>query len=111
MDEHDIRLWRVFHYYVQKAMDECDITQLERLAINETSSKSGHHYVTLFVDIDTKRVLFATEGKGSEGLKIFQAFLIEKGVKPSQVKEVCSDMSAALYSWHRRTVTSCSYYV
>ncbi|WP_251529128.1 helix-turn-helix domain-containing protein [Metabacillus litoralis] len=61
--EHDTRLWRVFHYYVKQAMDKQDFSSVKRIAIDETSVRKGHNYVTLFVDIDTKRVLFATEGK------------------------------------------------
>ncbi|WKB36560.1 ISL3 family transposase [Terrilactibacillus sp. S3-3] len=96
--EHDTRLWRVFHYYVQKGMDACDISHVERVAIDETSSKRGHQYVTLFVDLETKRVLLAVEGKGAEGLRSFKDFLKEKGVEPSQIKEVCCDMSPAFIS-------------
>lgn len=95
VSEHDTRLWRVFHYYVDKAMSELDLSTVQRIAIDETSSKRGHQYVTLFVDIDTKRVLFAIEGKGSDGLKKFKTFLEEKGVEPRQIKEVCCDMSPA----------------
>lgn len=78
--EHDTRLWRVFHYYVDKAMDELDISAVERIAIDETSAKRGHQYVTLFVDIDTKRVLFATEGKGADVFNTFKGFLLKRSI-------------------------------
>jgi len=96
--EHDTRLWRVFHYYVQEAMDQLDLSSVKRIAIDETSSKRGHNYVTLFVDVDTKRVLFATEGKGADGLHTFKDFLETKGIKANQIKEVCSDMSPSFIS-------------
>ncbi|WP_197256926.1 transposase family protein [Paenibacillus dendritiformis] len=38
--EHDTRMWRIFHYYVDKAMSELDVTSVKRIAIDETSSKS-----------------------------------------------------------------------
>ncbi|MFC4023514.1 helix-turn-helix domain-containing protein [Oceanobacillus longus] len=66
--EHDTRLWRVFKYYVYKAMENIDISNVSRIAMDETSRRKGHKYVTLFVDSDTKRLLFATLGKGSEVL-------------------------------------------
>ena len=93
--EHDTRLWRVFHYYVKRAMNELDFTQVKRMAIDETSSRRGHQYVTLFVDMDTKRVMFATEGKGTEVLKVLQTFLEANKIDPSQIKEFCCDMSPA----------------
>jgi transposase len=93
--EHDTRLWRVFHYYVQRAMNEMDISSVKRIAIDETSSRKGHDYITLFVDVDTKRVLFATEGKDASVLETFKHYLEEQGVSPSQIEECCCDMSPA----------------
>ena len=93
--EHDTRLWRVFHYYVDRAMNQMDFSKTSRMAIDETSSRRGHEYVTLFVDIDTKTVMFVTEGKGSQVLKAFSGFLKEKEINPENISEVCSDMSPA----------------
>lgn len=93
--EHDTRLWRVFHYYVDRAMNQMDFSKTSRMAIDETSSRRGHEYVTLFVDIDTKKVMFATEGKGSLVLKAFSGFLHEKKINSENICEVCSDMSPA----------------
>lgn len=93
--EHDTRLWRIFHYYVERAMKEMDMTGVKRIALDETSSRRGHEYVTLFVDIDTKRVLLATEGKGSAGLSTFKQFVTGRGIGPTQIEEACCDMSAA----------------
>jgi transposase len=93
--EHDTRLWRVFHYYVDRAMNQMDFSKTSRMAIDETSSRRGHEYVTLFVDIDTKKVMFATEGKGSQVVKAFSGFLQEKKINPENISEVCSDMSPA----------------
>lgn|GEM_PF-1278655 len=33
-----------------------------RLGVNETSTRKGHHYVTLGVDLDAGRVIHVTEG-------------------------------------------------
>lgn len=93
--EHDTRLWRVFHYYVNRAMNELDFSSVKRIAIDETSARKGHDYITLFVDIDSKRILFATEGKDSNVLKKFKQFLEEKGIDFENITEVCSDMSPA----------------
>jgi len=49
-------------------MDELDLTRVKRIGIDETSSHRGHRYITLFVDADTKTVIFATEGKGMDTL-------------------------------------------
>jgi transposase len=93
--EHDTRLWRVFHYYVERAMNQMDFSTTSRIAVDETSSRRGHKYVSLIVDIDTKKVMFATEGKDSSVLKKFSSFLHEKGNHSENIKDVCSDMSPA----------------
>ncbi|MEX2104073.1 MAG: ISL3 family transposase, partial [Bacilli bacterium] len=93
--EHDTRLWRIFHYYVNRAMNNLDFTKVKRIAMDETSSKRGHQYVTLFLDVDTKKVLFATEGKSADSLLVFKYFLKEKGLSTDQIEEFCCDMSPA----------------
>lgn len=93
--EHDTRLWRIFHHYVDQAMTELDISKVKRVAIDETSSRRGHRYITLFVDVDTKIVLFAVEGKGKESLEQFKDHLASKGVDAGQIGEICCDMSPA----------------
>ena len=60
--EHDTRLWRVVHYYVDQARARADAAGVTRVAIDETAARRGHDYISLFVDIDQARVLFATEG-------------------------------------------------
>jgi transposase len=93
--EHDTRMWRIFHHYVDQAMAELDLTSVRRIAVDETSSRRGHRYITLFVDVDTKTVLFATEGKGKDTLARFKQHLQGKGVEMAQIQEICCDMSVA----------------
>ncbi len=64
--EHDTRLWRVVHHYVEQARARTDASEATRLAIDETAARRGHDYITLFVDIDRARVLFATEGRAAK---------------------------------------------
>ncbi len=61
--EHDTRLWRVIHHYVARARARADFAAVTRVACDETAARRGHDYITLFVDLDRARVLFATEGK------------------------------------------------
>jgi len=96
--EHDTRLWRVFTHYVDKAMENMDISNVTRVAMDETSRARGHKYVTFFIDVDTKRLIFATTGKGADVLQEFCLFLDSKGVPRSQIKEFCCDMSPSFIS-------------
>lgn len=93
--EHDTRLWRIIHHHVDEARGARDDSDVRRLSIDETSSRRGHEYVSLFVDIDKRRVLFATEGKDSSTVERFREDMIDHAGDPDQIKEVCVDMSAA----------------
>jgi transposase len=66
-----------------------------RVAIDETAARRGHDYITLFVDIDQARVVFATDGKDAETVAAFADDLATHGGDPNAVAEVCIDMSPA----------------
>jgi transposase len=98
INEHDTRLWRVLHHYVDSARDNADYSEVRQVGIDETSSKRGHNYVSLFVDLEGPKVLFVTEGKDASTVERFKQDLIEHNGTPENIKEVCSDMSPAFIS-------------
>jgi transposase len=102
--EHDTRLWRVLHHYVDDARERLDAADVTRVAIDETAAQRGHNYVTLCVDIDQARVLFATEGKDASTVAAFAGDLIEHGGDPEAVSEVCIDMSPAFIAGARASL-------
>jgi transposase len=93
--EHDTRLWRVIHHYVEQARTCADASALTRVAIDETAARRGHDYITLFVDIDEARVVHVTEGKDAATVAAFADDLIEHGGDPEAIGEVRIDMSPA----------------
>ncbi|MGH7211425.1 MAG: ISL3 family transposase, partial [Acetobacteraceae bacterium] len=93
--EHDTRLWRVVHHYVDQARARADASGVTQVAIDETAARRGHDYVTLFVDIDQARVLFATEGRDANTIAAFADDLAAHGGDPEAIGEVCIDMSPA----------------
>ena len=78
---------------VEQARARADASDVNRLAIDETAARRGHDYITLFVDIDRARVLFATEGRAAETVAAFADDLAAHGGDPDAVSEVCIDMS------------------
>lgn len=98
VNEHDTRIWRILNHYVDKARDNADHSQVKAVGMDETSRRRGHKYVSLFVDLENKRVLFATNGKDASTVKRFKQDLIEHGGNPDTVNEVCCDMSPAFIS-------------
>jgi transposase len=95
VDEHDTRLWRIVRGYVERAYAEKSFSETEKVGVDETSSKKGHNYVTIFADMDTKEVLFATEGKDGETLTVFTKELPKHDGNASNIKEIAMDMSPA----------------
>lgn len=93
--EHDTRLWRVLHHYVEQARAEADFAPVRRVGVDETAARRGHSYITLFVDLDEARVLFATPGKDSQTVRAFTTDLARHGGAADRVQEVACDMSPA----------------
>lgn len=93
--EHDTRLWRIVHFYVNKALSEQDLSSVTCIAVDETSSRRGHNYVTLVLDSDERKVIFATQGKSSDTIQAFREHLEQHQGEPNHIVEYCSDMSAA----------------
>ena len=96
----DKRLWRIIKHYVNQAIKELDLSDLQAVALDETKSRRGHRYVTVFIDLDRHEhpVVFATPGKGKNTLKAFKKHLDEHGGKAANILEVVSDMSGAFIS-------------
>ncbi len=93
--EHDTRLWRIIHHYVDKGRDAADYSTVREVGFDETSSKRGHDYVSLFVDLAGPNILFATPGKDSSTVKRFKEDLINHGGSEENIKQMCCDMSPA----------------
>jgi len=95
--ERDKRLWRIIQHYVGKALVSLDLSKLEAFGFDETASKRGHNYVTVFVDMkrSTQSVVFATPGKGKQCVKDFKGWLEAHGGRADKVMEVVCDMSPA----------------
>ena len=93
LGEHDTRIWRIIDHYVEKARSIVDFSEVKRLGVDETSAKRGHNYITLFHDMDERRLLFATAGKDHTTIEDFVSdFRLHNGL-PEKISCVCIDMS------------------
>lgn len=92
------RLWNVFSYWLELAHESDKIEDLTKVGFDETSTKKGHNYITTCVDLDERRVLFASEGKGADNIKIAVEYLESKSVDIKNIDQVCIDMSPSFIS-------------
>jgi transposase len=93
----DKRLWRIVDHYVRRAVAALYLGSVRAVGLDETASKRGHNYVTVFIDMDRrdKPVIFVTPGKGKACVAEFRAFMLSHGGEPTIVAEVVCDMSPA----------------
>lgn len=93
--EHDTRLWRVLHHYVERARAARSDAAVRTVGIDETSARRGHDYISLFADLGAPRVLYATEGRDHATVQRFAEDLIAHRGDPEAIRDVCCDMSPA----------------
>ena len=92
VDEYDTRLWRFIKHYVDEARSREDYSDVTAIGIDETSKK-GHKYVTVVVDLNQRKVIYVTNGKDAATVDRFaEDFKAHKGDADS-VKIVTCDMS------------------
>lgn len=92
------RIWRVFHHWVSKARARIDLSGVQRIGIDETSSRKGHNYITNFVDFDTRELIYSTEGKGEASIESFVKELESRGGDRKNIEVVSMDMSPSFIS-------------
>jgi len=80
---------------VAEARKHEDHLDVHRIGVDETSRKRGHKYVSIVADLDRSKVIFVTEGKGSEVIGKFSNDFHDHNGDPDGVREVCCDMSPA----------------
>ena len=91
----DEKVWRMLHKYVDEARTFENFSEVTKIGLDETSKKKRHDYVTLFVNLDKRKVIYVTEGKGSKTVVDFCEDLTEHNGNPESITDVSSDMSPA----------------
>ena len=96
-------LVRILRHWVGKAVEEDDLEGVTELAIDETSFKRGHSYVTVVIDATERRVIDVEPGRQEQAVIDFSYKLEEKGGACEKVEAVSSDMSGA----YRAGISTC----
>lgn len=95
LGETDQRLWRMLHAQVDAARAQVDWSEVVWVGADEMNRRKGHNYVTVFADLDGKRVLFGVEGKDASVWEAFAEELVAHNGHPKAVTQVAIDMSPA----------------
>lgn len=89
------RIWTIFNFWINNAYTEADHSTIEEIGIDETSSKKGHSYVTIGVDLSKNSVFRAVIGKDAKTVTEIKDYLETKGSIKEQIKQVSIDLSPA----------------
>lgn len=95
LGEHDTRIWRVIDHYIQRTRAQSDYSEVSRVGMDETSARRGQDYISLFFDMNERRLLFGTEGRDHETVKAFAEDLKAHNGAPENITDACLDMSKA----------------
>lgn len=78
--------------YLKRKYANPNISKVKRIGIDEFAVRRGHVYKTIVVDLDTGRIIYVGDGRGSSSLTDFWKRLKRRDI---QLELVTSDMSAA----------------
>jgi transposase len=95
LGETDQKLWRMLFAHVDAAWAGLSWENVIWVGADEMNRKKGHNYLTVFVDLEAKRVLLAVEGKDASVWERFAAELGRHNGHPKAITQVAIDMSSA----------------
>lgn len=79
---------KIIIYWVEKAVENQGLAGTKNLAIDETSFKKGHSYVTLVIDSDERKVIEVQPGKDKIAVQKFAEKLENNGCGRDENKRV-----------------------
>ena len=85
------RVHAVCRRYVDLALAEANLSALSSIAIDETSYRRGHSYLTLVADADARKVVFVSKGRGADNIAGFVQHLHAHNGAADSIASVCID--------------------
>ena len=92
--EDDTTLWRMINHHITDMREtQISYTDLHDICVDETSSKKGHNYVTVFTNSETKKIVYVTEGKDLTTFERFYNELQQNNIHHKNIQNISMDMS------------------
>jgi len=92
------RVQTVYDAYTKSNYEQREPQVATKVGVDETSTKKGHDYITLFVNLENGQILDIQDGKSSDAVKNYAEELRILGKTPQSVEEFSLDMSPAFIS-------------
>ena len=97
--EDDTTLWRIINHHINDMRErQISFTHLHNICVDETSSKKGHKYVTIFIDSETQKIVFVTAGKDMTTFEQFYHELKRNDIHHKNIQNISMDMSKSFIS-------------
>lgn len=81
--------------YLKKRYSKIDLSKVKLIGIDEFAISKGHKYMTIVVDLETGRIIYAHKGRDAKSLDNFWKLLKKQKAK---IEAVATDMSIAYIS-------------
>ena len=88
------RVSNTYHFYTQESYENHHFLSCQNIGIDETSSKKGHNYISLIVDLNTNKIINIQDGKAASVIENLHNLY----PNPSEVKNISVDMSPSFKS-------------
>ena len=73
----------MIEHHINDTRAGLDFSGVTKVGCYETSARRGLDYVSLFMDLEARRVMLATPGKDAETVKAFTGDLAAHGGEPT----------------------------
>lgn len=91
----DDRIWRTLDFYTEQARAREDFSAVQRISADERSARKGQRFLTLFWDMDARRLLFGTQGRNAQTFGTFAEDLAVHGGDAQAITDVSLDLGLA----------------
>jgi transposase len=95
LGENDTRLWRLLFRQVDAAYAQADFSNVCSVGVDEMSVHKGQEYISVFADLDRKKVLYAVEGNDYRSWAKFVEALEAHNGHRHAITQASMDMSRA----------------
>lgn len=89
------RVKTIYDAYTKDVYEQRSAQIARKIGVDETSTKKGHDYITLFVDLENKQILDIQDGRSSSAITNYAKELQLLGHSLETVEEFSLDMSPA----------------
>ena len=89
------RIWRAINVHVEAARERSSQESVTLVGVDEKHVGKRLGFMTLFHDVEQRRVISCVEGRKADTFDTFRDDLVAHGGKPEAIKAVSMDMSKA----------------